>query len=127
MGNKVEFIGSRYYIVNDEQEKLRMIPERFKDIFAGIKLENKKQTYLTLQERLRFEMLLYRKNLRIHHKYVYELIHGKKINSFRAVSVKFGDDRYEADFEGVNVVCSELLFDLAKKSLYHIYHIIEVV
>lgn len=123
MGNHISYIGSRNYIVDSNEKKVRMIPSRYKEVALGVKLENSESLYLTAIERVKMEVLLYRRELRISEPYVWELIEKESFKGVRFVNVKFGEDRYEARFGDRYLVCSKALYELAIFSLYDNYHI----
>jgi len=115
---KIQFISNRYYLTDSDNNKIKMIPAEYKDFALKLKIEDLSKKRLTLNERLQLEIMRFKSHLRISEQYVWELIKGRTFRSIRFVSVKFGDDRHEASFDGLHIVCPKKLFQLAYKALY---------
>lgn len=111
---------NRYYILDNEDKKLKMIPAPYAEIAHKLVIEDFDKKRLTLNERLQLEIMAFKERLKHSEKYVFELIERRKFSSIRLVTVKFGEDRREASFDGLHIVCSKKLFDLAHKALYPI-------
>lgn len=109
---------NRYYLINEEGENIKLIPARYADFAAKLKIQDSDKKRLTLNERLQLEIMAFKSELEIKERYVYELIKSREIRSIRYVNVKFGEDRREASFDGLHIICPKLLFDLARKCLF---------
>ena len=120
----VEKYRKRHYLFSDDQKyRIKMIPEKYLSVATGLVIEDVSKIRLTLGERLQLEIRRFKRCLQLREPYVYEIIEGRVFKAIRYVSVKFGSDRHEGNFDGVFIVVPKELFDMAKRALYPYFKI----
>lgn len=115
---KITKIRQRYYLTDDTGDRLKLIPQQYKEVALTIKYDNYYRLRLSHKERLRLEVALFVKNLRKNNVLVWEQIDNKEFEGANLMKVRYGEDKYCAVFNGVKVICPELIYRLALKTLY---------
>jgi len=114
-------INQRYYLVDENGKRLKMIPQQYIEVALANSLEiyeNFHLLRLSFKERLRLEVALFVRNLKEHKKYVWEQIKDKEFEGANYMVIRNGENKYCAVFNGMQVVCPEKIYKLAKKTLY---------
>ena len=99
----------RSYLIGKKNKTIKMIPQKYLLVAEDLILEDPTKIRLTLIERIQLEELL----LRSPSTCVGHFLLGKKFKGVRKVSVKFGEDRFEALFDIIRIICTKQFYDLA--------------
>lgn len=105
----------KYKYLIDGHRTLKVIPAKFHHLTVE-ELSNPIVTesrYYSQAERFFLEHALFLRKLKRKQKFLWELLHDKKVTSARFVHVKFGEDRTELIYDGLlRVKCPEYLFKM---------------